>query len=112
MILNTSLSLRRFSTDHKLLLNDTLRGCFSNAKLIGAEDVPESLQNYSNQVMNIFVNDQLAFFPDGQLMIDAFIIQYGGTLDIVIINNIITISEMPVVQLLALLIEHDAVLRN
>ena len=59
--------------------------------------------------MNIFVNDQLAFFPDGQLMIDAFIIQYGGTLDIVIINNIITISEMPVVQLLALLIEHDAV---
>ena len=47
------------------------------------------------------------FFPNGKRMIDAFIIQYGYLLDSVIIYNEITISDMPEVQLLALLIEHD-----
>ena len=40
-------------------------------------------------------------------MIDAFIIQAGDLLDSVIINNEITFYEMPEVQLLALLFEHD-----
>ena len=42
-ILNKLLSLRRFSTERKLLLNGTLRGCFCNSKLIGEEDDPEYL---------------------------------------------------------------------
>ena len=41
--------------------------------------------------------------------IDAFIIQAGDLLDRVIINNEITISEMPSVQLLDPLLEHDEV---
>ena len=45
-------------------------------------------------------------------MIDTFIIQAGDLLDIFIINNERTIYQMPVVQLLALLIEHDEVLSN
>ena len=49
--------------------------------------------------MNIFVNNQLAFFPNGQRMIGYFMIQDVDILDIVIINNKITISEMPAVQL-------------
>ena len=57
--------------------------------------------------MNIFVNNQLVFFPNGQRMIDTFIIQAGDLLYSVIINNKITISEIPAVQLPALLIEHD-----
>ena len=40
-------------------------------------------------------------------MIDTFIIQSGDPLDSVIINDDINISEMPVVQLLDLLLEHD-----
>ena len=96
-----------FSTERELLLNGTLRGCFRNAKFIGEEDDPESLQNYSNQVMNIFFNNQLVFFPNHQRMIDAFIIQAGDLLDSVIINDSITISEMPAVQLSDLLLEHD-----
>ena len=76
-ILNTLFFLGRFSTERKLFLNDTLRGCFSNAKLIREEYDPESLQNYSNQVMNIFVNNQLVYFPNGQHMIEVFIIQSG-----------------------------------
>ena len=57
-ILNALLSLGIFSTERKLLLNDTLRGCFINTKFIGEEDDPESLHNYSDQVMN----NQLVFF--------------------------------------------------
>ena len=49
------------------------------------------------------------FFPNSQLIIDAFIIQARYPLDNVIINKKITISEIPAVQLLALLIEHDEV---
>ena len=45
-------------------------------------------------------------------MIDAFIIQSGDLLDSVIVNNDITIYEMPEVQLLALLLEHDEVLEQ
>ena len=101
-----------FSTERKLILNDTLRGCFRNAKLIEEEDDPESLQNYSNQVMNIFVNNQLVFFPNGQCMIDNFVIQAGDILDKVIINNKITIYDMPAVQILALLLEHDEVIEK
>ena len=99
----------RFSTERGLLLNDTLKGCFCNAKLIGEEDDPESLQNYSNQVMNIFVNNKLGFFPNSQRMIDAFIIQDEDLLDSVIIENKITISEMSAAQFSALLLEHDEV---
>ena len=93
-----------FSTESELLLNDTLRCRFRTVKFIGEEYDPESLQNYSNQVMNIFANNQLVFFPNGQHMIDSSIIQYGYLLDSIIINNKITIYEIPVVQLLALLL--------
>ena len=86
-ILNTLLSLGTFSTERELLLNDTLRGRFCNAKLIGEEDDPKSHQNYSNQVINIFVNTQLVFFPNGQRMIYAFIIHAVDLLDSIIINN-------------------------
>ena len=59
--------------------------------------------------MNIFVNTQLVFFPNGQCMIDTFIIQAGDILDSVIINNNITVSEMPAVQFLDLLLEYDEI---
>ena len=58
--------------------------------------------------MNIFVNNQL-FFPNGQRMIDISIFRAGDILDNFIINNKITISDIPVVQLLSLLLEHNEV---
>ena len=94
-ILNKLLSLVRFYTESGFLLNDTLRGCFRNAKLIREEDNPGYLQNYSNQVINIFVNNQLVCFSNDQHMIEAFTIQAGDLLDSVVINNESDISEMP-----------------
>ena len=60
-IWNTLLSLGIFSTKREIFWNDTLSGCFRNAKLIRKNYDPKSLQNYSNQVMNIFFNNQLVF---------------------------------------------------
>ena len=45
-------------------------------------------------------------------MIDAFLIQAVDILDSCIINNEITIYEIPYVQLLALLHEHDDFFSN
>ena len=53
-IINTLISLGRFSTECKIILNYTLRGWFRNVKLIGEEDEPEYMQRYLNQVMNCF----------------------------------------------------------
>ena len=58
----TLLSLCRFSTERKLILYDTRKGWFTNAKLIREEHDTESLKKYSNQVMNVFVNNQLVVF--------------------------------------------------
>ena len=57
--------------------------------------------------MNIFVNYHIVFFPNGQQMINAFIIQTGDLLYSVRVNNILTMSEIPAVQLSDLLLEHD-----
>ena len=59
--------------------------------------------------MNIFVNNQLVFFPNSQRIIDDFIVQAGDILDSVIINNNITVSEMPAVQFSDLLLEYDEI---
>ena len=72
-ILNTLLSLGRFSTKRELLFNDTLIGCFNKSKLIGDKYDPKFLQNYLNQVINIFFNNQFLFFTNGQHMI-AFLL--------------------------------------
>ena len=80
--------------------------------MIGEEDDTESLQSYSNQVMKHFFNNQLAFFTNGQRIIGALIIQYGDMLDSVIISNDITIFDMPLVQLSALLLKHDEVFKQ
>ena len=106
-ILNTLPYQGRFSTERKIIFNDTLRGWFCNAELIGEEGDPKSVQHYSNHVITVFVENQLVFFPSCQWMTGAFMIRYGYLLDSVIINDEISMSEMPAVQLLALLLEHD-----
>ena len=62
--------------------------------------------------MNILINNQLVFFPNGQGMIDDFIIQSVDLLDSSIINNEITIYKMPEIQLLDIILEHDEFFSN
>ena len=108
-IFNTLLFLGIFYTEREILLNDTIRGCFRNVKFIGEEDDPIYMQSYLKQVMNYFVKNKLVFFPNGQRTIVAFIIQTVDLLGSIIINNEITIHEMPEVQILVILHEHEKV---
>ena len=85
-VLCTLLSLGRFSTERELLLQNTLRDCFRHAKLVGDKNDEDSLELYSNQVMNKYVSTQLLYLPNGQCMIDAFIIQAGDLFDSVLIK--------------------------
>ena len=59
--------------------------------------------------MRRFFNQQLVYYPNGQRIIDYWIVQAGDLFDSVIINNEIPIVDMPPVQLSALLLERDDV---
>ena len=76
--------------------------------MIREEDDTESLQNYSNQVINILSIISLCF-TNGKPTIDTFIIVSGYILNSVINNNEINICDMSTVQLLAPLLEHNEV---
>ena len=82
-------------------MRDNLR----EAKLIGPEDDEESLSQYSNNLFNRFVKEQLQFYPNGQRIIDSWLIQAGDLFDSVIIDNEIPVSEMPPIQLSTILLE-------
>ena len=82
-----------------------MRDCFCHAKLIGDEYDPGSLEVHSNQVMYKYIETQVVYFPNGQRFITALIIQSGDVFDSIIIKNEIPITEMPAVQLSALLLE-------
>ena len=57
--------------------------------------------------MKHFFNNHIFFFTNCQHTIDALIIKAGYLLDSVTISNKITISEMPEVQVLTLIIVRD-----
>ena len=60
-------------------------------------------------MMNKFFKNQLVWYPNGQRIIDGWIIQSGDLFDSIIIKNEIPILDMPAVQLSALLIEKDEI---
>lgn len=106
-LLHILLSMGRFETERQLLLNNSLKESFRYAKLIGPEDDIISLEHYSNKVFAKFVHCQLQFYPNGQRIIDSYIIRSGDLFDSVIVKNEIPLYEMPSVQLSALLQNRD-----
>ena len=106
-ILHILLSMGRFHTEREILLQPSLRDSFKNAKLIGTETDDESLTSYSNGLMNKFFNQQLIYYPNGQRIIDSWIIHAGDLFDSIIIDNEMPMTEMPAVQLSALLLERN-----
>lgn len=100
------LSMGRFDTELDLLLHTNVKDCFRYAKLIGDNDDSTSLEKYSNGLMNLYVKEQLCYYPNGQGTIDSWIVYSGELFDSVIIRNEIPVSEMPSVLVSALLSEH------
>ena len=101
-LLHILLSMGRFATEIDLTLQGSLRESLRYAKLIGPSDNPENLEEYSNQLLDRFINEQLKYFPNSQRVVDSWIITAGELFDSVIIDDEIPISDMPPVQLTAL----------
>ena len=94
-ILHILLSMGEFDTEVDLLLHKTLRESLRYAKLIGTSDDPEKLKKYSDQLLKMFIEEQLVFYPNSSKVIDSWIVSAGELLDGVIIRNEIPITDMP-----------------
>ena len=97
-ILHLLLLMGHFSTEIDLTLNETLRESFRYANLIGPLDDEESLQQYSNELLRKFIEEQLIYFPNSKRIIDSWIITAGELLDEIIVHDCIPINNMPAVQ--------------
>ena len=67
----------------------------------------DSLIQYSNKIINVFIRKQLKFFPNDMRVINHFIVISRDLLCSVIIENNIPMTEMIPAQLYALFLEHD-----
>ena len=65
-ILHILLSLGRFETEYDLLLHTTLRDSLRYTKLIGPSNDPQDLQNYSDKLLKLFIEEQLVYYPNGK----------------------------------------------
>ena len=106
-ILHLLLSMGHFATEIDLTLHENLREAFRYAKLIGTQNDIESLQEYSNNLLRRFIEEQLVFFPNSKRVIDGWIIIAGELLDEIIVHNNIPISNMPPVQQTAIFADID-----
>ena len=111
-LLHIMLSMGRFSTERELLLQPTIRDNLRSAKLIGTQGDSASLASYSNGLFFNFVKKQLQWYPNGQRIIENWLIQAGDLFDGVIINNQIPITDMPPLQLSTLLQEKNEAFEN
>ena len=88
-------------------MHSTLRECFRYEKLIGDNDVDESLELYSKNLLHLFVTKSLVYFPNSRNVIDTYIIAVGDLFDDVIISNEIPITDMPASHQVLLMREKD-----
>ena len=85
----------RFDTDVDMTMQRTLCDALCYAKLIGTDNVKESLKQYSRSLLRRFIEEQLVHLPNLFREIDSFIINSAQLFDDVIINDGIPITYMP-----------------
>ena len=60
------LSLGRFATEIDLTMQPTIRESLRYAKLILPSNDQDELENYSNQLLPLWIKEQLQYFPIGR----------------------------------------------
>ena len=60
------LSLGRFATEIDLTMQPTIRESLRYAKLIGPSNDKDELEKYSNQLLHLWIKEQLQYFPIGR----------------------------------------------
>ena len=106
-ILHLMLSCGRFSTELELTTHATLRESLAYAKLIGPNEDEESLTQYAYDLLRLFIEDQLIYFPNSRKVIDSWIVMAHDLLIEVIVKDNIPISDIPPVLTTSLYAELD-----
>ena len=101
-ILHILLSMGHFATEIDLTLHPTIRESLRYAKLIGPNDDEASLQQYANDLIRRFIEEQLVYFANARRVIDSWIVVVKELLYSVIIHDFIPINNLPSVQQTAL----------
>ena len=102
----------RFETEVVLKIHRTLCSALLYYKLIGTDDYRESLKQYSRFLLQSFIEEQLAHFPNLFRYIDSFIINSVHIFYYVIVNDSIPISDIsPVLQTANFESQDEAVVR-
>ena len=97
----------RFDTEMEMTVHSSLRECLRNAKLIGPSDDPIDLKRYSNDLLLRYITEQLKYFSNSRRLIVHWIEVASTVLESVIIHNEIPMTEMPSVQLTAILASRE-----
>jgi len=106
------LSMGQFETEIDLIMQPSIKDALRYAKLIGASDNEEELESYSNKLLYTFITKQLCYYPNGQRLIDHWIVISAELFDSVILRDEIPISDMPIVQMCTLLANREEEVEN
>jgi predicted GIY-YIG superfamily endonuclease len=93
------LSMGQFETEIDLKMHHSIRDSFRYAKLIGHENDEESLQRYSDELLEKWIVSQMQYFPNALRTLASWVVVAGNLFDQVIVKDELPISEMPPVQL-------------
>lgn len=101
------LSMGHFSTEIDLTMHGSIRECLRNAKLIGEETDRDSLVDYSNRLLYRWIEEQLQYFHTSRRVFGELVVTAGELFDSVIIDDEISINDIPPVQLSSLFASTD-----
>ena len=94
-LLHIMLSLGHYDTELDIILHPSLRDSLTYAKLIGSSRDDDSLKQYSNEILALFVKKQLKYYPCSYLQMQRWVNTAADLFDSVIIRDEIAISDMP-----------------
>ena len=106
------LSMGKFETEIDLKMHHSIRDSFRYAQLIGPYNDEESLQGYSNALLEKWIISQLQYFPNALRTLSSWIVVAGNLFDQVIVKDELPISEMPPVQLSTLFGNDEEAIKN
>ena len=81
------ISLGRFTTEIYLTMQPSIRESLRYAKLIGPSNDEDDVQCYSNQLLYLWIKEQLQYFPIGRRILSEWIVIVGDLFDSVIVRD-------------------------
>ena len=93
-------------------MQPSIRESLRYAKLIGTSNNEQDFERYSDQLLYLWIEEQLQYFPIGRRILSEWIVIAGDLFDSVIVRDELAITQMPAVQLSSLLGSSTNELKN